>query len=103
MIFYTTNNLHVGPLFMVLLAIDIYLALVAFQFLLTQILGKSVRNRYETLHRIVVGPVRAAENRLVRWRGTPIPAWLPWVVVIVGILVIRHLLVWVLTALSQSA
>lgn len=91
MIFYNTNILA-GPLFMMIFIIDTYLFLAAAKFVLDCVLSEHHTWRSPMLEKVVDGPVRATEQRLVTLRRRPVPPWLPWLLVLCGAIAIRQAL-----------
>jgi len=93
MIIHTTNILAL-PLILAVWCIDMFLLLAAIRFVLSKIAAAQTGGLCLTLQRVTDPIPTAVHRRLMRQRTTPIPGWLPWLIVILACLVFRHLLIW---------
>jgi hypothetical protein len=88
------------PLVIVILAIDSYLFLAGLWWLLGATSRAAAGHRNATFERFVEVPVQIAGAKLSRWYGRAVPAWLPWVIVIVSACAVRQVLVFILIRVS---
>jgi len=94
MILYTTNIVAI-PLLLTLWALDVYLFLTVVRL----ILGR-IRNSKVVRVSLALAPLTdPLPNTLSHWllarRSKPVPLWLPWLIVVFGCLILRHLLIWI--------
>lgn len=95
MIIFTTNtSIFALPVLLAIWALDLYLLLAAIPLILSRISGDRPNHWCMSLRQFT-DPIPMAIHRwLMRRRTTPIPGWMPWLIVILGCLVLRHLLIW---------
>ena len=94
MIIYT-HNILTAPLLIAVWCIDLYLFLAAIRFVLITMQGTQSNGLHLFLQRLTDPIPLAIHRRLIRRRTTPIPGWFPWLIVVFGCLVLRHLLIWI--------
>ena len=93
MIIYTTN-IPAALLILAVWCIDLYLLLAGVRFVLSRMNTTQTNGLCLTLQRFTDPIPTALHRRLMRRRTVPIPKWLPWLIVILGGLILRHLLIW---------
>ncbi|GEM_PF-5227556 len=94
MIIFTTNtSVFMLPLLLAIWAVDIYLLLAAIRIVLPWIRGDPPRRWCRAIERFTDPIPLALHQWLARRRTTPIPNWVPWLIVIISCLVLRHLLI----------
>jgi len=93
MIIYTTNILT-APLILAVWCIDLYLLLAAICFVLSRIDRTQTNSLRLTLQKFTDPMPEAVRRRLEARRSKPTPSWLPWLIVVLGCLVLRQLLIW---------
>ena len=96
MIIFTTNmSIFALPFLLAIWAMDLYLLLASIRLILPRISGDRPSRWCMTLRQFT-DPIPEAIGRWLSARGArSTPNWLPWVIVILGSLVLRHLLIWI--------
>lgn len=89
-----TNNILVLPLILATWAIDAYLFVLSLRFILGRIRSNRTVNFYLNLQLLTDPFPQAVGQWLSQQRKLPTPAWIGWLIVILGLLVARYLLVW---------
>jgi len=93
-----TTNVFTGPLILIIWAIDIYLLLASLRLITCQLQNTCSSHLCQGL-KLLIDPVPEAVGRLIaRWKHTPSPSWLPWFIVILTAVIVRHLLIWIAVA-----
>ena len=94
---FTTNmSIFALPVLLAIWAMDLYLILASIRLILPQIHGDR-SNRWCTTLQQFTDPIPMAAHRwLSARRARPVPNWLPWLVVGVGVIVIRQMLTLIL-------
>jgi len=93
-----TTNILAGPLVLLIWVIDVYLFLACIRLILSR-LPSTQNSRF--CHGIKLFTDAIPEitcNYLLKYRRKPVPAWMPWAVVIVAGVVARHLLIWIIVS-----
>ena len=88
-----STSILMAPLILLIFAMDMYLFVSAARFVLRRISADWARRICTGLKPFTDPLPSVIERYLRKDRSTPVPAWLPWLVAVVGILVARHLLV----------
>ena len=95
MIIYTTNmSIFALPFLLAIWALDLYLILASIRLILPHIRGDRPSRWCMTLQSFTDPCPDALRRWLEARRSKPTPSWLPWLTVILGVLVLRHLLIW---------
>ena len=100
MIVYTTNVMAL-PLLAAVWVIDVYLCMAVFRLILSMQEASWAQLACRALQPLTDEIPRRVEQVLVRWRHRPAPTWLPWVAVIAGAAMLRHLFIWILISVSR--
>jgi hypothetical protein len=91
MIIYTTNILAI-PLLLAVFLTDAYLLLACLRLTSAHLAGEAAQRVCQGL-RAVTDPLPAAVGRLLgRGQAKTVPAWLPWLVVVSGVVIVRYVL-----------
>jgi len=89
-----TTNILILPLMLLAWLIDVYLLLAGVRLVLGRMKGTGPAHACEWLQQ-VTDPVPAVVCHWLEQRcARPAPPWLPWLVVLIGGLLARHLAVW---------
>ena len=88
-----THNLLALPLSLIVLALDTYLLVVFLRLLLARLKGLGPARYSSLLAPLTDPPCAAVQRWLAAHLRQPIPAWLPWAVLVGGILTIQQILV----------
>jgi len=91
MIIYTTSIL-VLPIVILIWVLDTYLLLVAARHLLRCLSGDRAVRACSCLQQYTDPPADAVHHWLRSRRVRAVPSWLPWLLVITAVVVLRHLL-----------
>ena len=94
------TNILAWPFVIAVWFIDTYILLIN----LRLVVGRLSSTRNTIFHlalRQLTEPLYHTANRwLSRWRNQPLPTWIPWLVVIVTALLLRHLFVWIAVSIQ---
>lgn len=96
---YTTNILAV-PLVIALWTMDVYFFLLMAYGILTRLSGERVSQLRSSLKPLTAPLLQFVERWLARRMNKAVKQWIPWVVVIFGCLIIRHVLVSLIVSLG---
>ena len=96
---YTTNILAV-PLVIALWALDMYLFLLIAYSVLTRLSGERASQLCSCLKLFTEPLPQVVKRWLGRHTSTPVKQWVPWAVVILACLIIRHVLILVIVSLG---
>lgn len=90
-----STSIFASPLIMFIWVIDIYLFLASVRFVTNQY--QNTRNsRVCQGLKLLIDPVpNAVSRKLSRFRRKSSPLWLPWLIVILFTVFLRHLLIWI--------
>jgi hypothetical protein len=94
------TDIFAVPLLLGVWAIDGYLFMLSLRLVADQVAGARSSEWHRGLCRLVDGPPRVVEDWLARQRGRRSPGWMPWVIIIVGIVLLRQLLAGVVVSLG---
>jgi hypothetical protein len=95
-----THSLLAFPLLLVIWALDTFLLVAFLRLLLAQLKGPRPA-RYSSLLAPLVDPPCAAVQRLLATRlKHPIPVWLPWTVLVAGLVTIHQILARIVISLG---
>lgn len=90
-----STNIFASPLIMIVWAIDIYLFLASVRFVTSQYQNTCNSRLCQGL-KLLIDPIpNAVDRRLARFRRKSSPSWLPWLIVILFAVFLRHLLIWI--------
>ena len=93
-----TTNIIAGPLVLVIWAIDVYLLLVSVRLIAGRLQGVCCNRLCQGLKPLTDPLPEAIQRRIVRWKRKTAPIWVPWLIVILGAIITRHLLVCVIVS-----
>ena len=93
MIIYTTNILAL-PLMLLIWIVELFLVLSAIRLALSHLSNVRAQGACTALQRYTDPVPEAIHGWLSRRWQKPVPAWLPWLIVIVSSLLLRHFLIW---------
>lgn len=88
------TNILATPLLIVAWSIDVYLFLSALRFALSHLRGRRAQEACQWLKPMTDWLPSQVGHRLARRGECSHFTWLPWLVVIVACLVLRHLIIW---------
>lgn len=91
MMIYTTNMLA-APLVLLLWAVDLYMVVLAIRLIAGRLSGHRARELCACLRPFIDHWPSAVGKWMTPWMIRPIPPWLPWAIVAVGVLTIRQAL-----------
>ena len=93
MIVYTTNILAL-PLMLLIWIVELFLVISAIRLVLGHLNSVRAQGTCAALQRFTDPVPEAIHGWLSRRRQKPVPAWLPWLIVTVSSLLLRHILIW---------
>ena len=96
---YTTNILAV-PLVLIIWAVDIYLLGLLARGILRYLPNERASQLHFCLKQFTEPPLRIVKHRLQQHAAKRIKPWLPWAIVALASLIIRHLLVLLIALLG---
>ena len=90
------TNILALPLILLVWALDAYLLIALIRLVLGGVRAMQSKPLYLCLQQLADGIPNRVDRWIAGWREVSNPSWLPWLVVLVSLIVIRHLVVWVL-------
>lgn len=90
------TNILALPLILLVWVLDAYLLIAFVRLVLSRVSGMQSKPLYLSLQQLTDGIPSRVNRWIAGWRDVSNPSWLPWLVVLVSLIVIRHLVVWVL-------
>ncbi len=91
-----STNILALPLIVIVWAMDTYLFIASLRLVLGRVTAMQSKPLYLSLQQLADGIPNRVDRWIAGWRDVSNPSWLPWLVVLVSLIVIRHLVVWVL-------
>ena len=88
-----TTNIMTAPLILIIWTVDLYLFLACIRLILGRFVTTQANSVYPVLQGVVDPLPCALERWLSAWRGRSVPKWLPWLVVVIAVVLIRQLLI----------
>lgn len=98
MMIYT--SILAGPLILIVWTIDTWLFLASLRLILGRVARIRDNQLYLSLRALTDGIPTCVDEWLALQRLQRNPRWLPWLVVLSGVVVIRHLLIWGLLSVA---
>ena len=95
-----THSLLAFPLLLVIWALDTFLLVVFLRLLLARLKGPGPARYSSLLTPLTDPPCAAVQRWLAAHLRQPIPVWLPWAVLVGGLLTIQQILVRVVISLG---
>ncbi len=91
---YTTHVLA-APLVLIVWCIDVYIFMSSVRLILGRLRGAGLAKLRLVLQQFTDGIPQALYVWMSAKAGKPVRAWVPWLIVMVSCLILRHVLIWI--------